>query len=165
MQSKELSRRTDVIGTHSLADLLDCPAATASLLNDSARNLNFGEGEVVFRQSGICQGLYLIVAGRFLRKSERMPIRLTLGQVYAGELEELAAVLGGGRHNYTLSAQTQGSVLLLPIEALNQAFQSYPPLRMQLLEELAREVSRAYSACQMSCTIPSRHPHSGAAQA
>jgi CRP-like cAMP-binding protein len=39
---------------------------------------------------------------------------------------------------------------LLPIEALNQAFLSYPPLRMRLLEELAREVSRAYHLCTLT---------------
>jgi CRP-like cAMP-binding protein len=63
---------------------------------------------------------------------------------------ELAAVLGDGIHTYTLVAQTPGSVLLLPIEALHQAFQSFPPLRMRLLEELAREVSRAYHLCSLS---------------
>jgi CRP-like cAMP-binding protein len=40
-------------------------------------------------------------------------------------------------------------VLLLPKESLNLAFQEHPPLRMQLLEELAREVSRAYYSCCM----------------
>ena len=69
-----------------------------------------------------------------------------------GQLVELAAVLGDGRHTYTLTAQTAGSVLLLPIQALSQAFQEHPPLRMQLLEELAREVSRAYYFC---CTTHS----------
>jgi hypothetical protein len=39
------------------------------------------------------------------------------------------------------------------MEALNQAFDSYPPLRMRLLEELAREVSRAYISCCLNRTI------------
>ena len=69
--------------------------------------------------------------------------------VRAGELVELGAVLGNGVHTYTLSAQTSGLVLLLPIEVMNQAFEAYPPMRMRLLEELAREVSRGYDAgCQ-----------------
>ena len=91
--------------------------------------------------------LYLVVSGQFLRKTERLETRLTLGPARAGDLVELAAALGDGRHTYTLSAQTPGSLLLLPIEALQQAFEGYPPLRMRLLEELAREVSRAYNAC------------------
>ena len=89
----------------------------------------------------------MVVSGQFLRRAERLETRLTLGPARAGDLVELAAALGDGQHTYTLSAQTAGSVLLLPMEALKQAFQSYPPLRMQLLEELAREVSRAYNAC------------------
>ena len=68
----------------------------------------------------------------------------------SGDLVELAAALGDRIHTYTLLAQTPGSVLLLPIEALHQAFQSYPPLRMRLLEELAREVSRAYHLCTLT---------------
>jgi CRP-like cAMP-binding protein len=47
-------------------------------------------------------------------------------------------------------------VLQLPIEALSQAFQNYPPLRMQLLAELAREVSRAYNACCQTRTAKMR---------
>jgi CRP-like cAMP-binding protein len=71
---------------------------------------------------------------------------LTLGPGRAGDLVELAAVLGDEPHTYTLLAQTHGTALLLPIEALGQAFQEHPPLRMRLLEELAREVSRSYGA-------------------
>jgi CRP-like cAMP-binding protein len=35
---------------------------------------------------------------------------------------------------------------MLPKDALFEAFREYPPLRMHLLEELAREVSRGYIA-------------------
>ena len=165
MQPEVISRRMKDVATHSLADLLECPPATRSLLNGSAQSIDFNAGEVVFRQSGICLGLYVIVSGRFLRKAERLQKRLTLGPVSAGELVELAAVLGASQHTYTLSAQTSGSALLLPIETLNQAFQSYPHLRMHLLEELAREVSRAYYACCLSRVISTRHQHSGVASA
>jgi CRP-like cAMP-binding protein len=120
------------------------------LLNRSAQSLSFEAGEAVFSQSGICRGLYLVVTGQFLRRAERLETLLTLGPAHAGDLLELAAALGDGLHTYTLAAQTTGSVLMLPIEALNQAFQSYPPLRMRLLEELAREVSRAYYTCCFS---------------
>jgi CRP-like cAMP-binding protein len=63
-----------------------------------------------------------------------------------------------------LVAQTPGSLLLLPIETLSQAFEVYPPLRMQLLEELAREVSRAYNACCLNRTGKARRRASGEAQ-
>jgi CRP-like cAMP-binding protein len=155
----------DAVATHTLADLLDCPAATGTLLSGAAQSIDFAEGGIVFRQSETCKGLYVIVSGRYLRKKEWPDLRLTLGTISAGEVVELAAVLGGGQHNYTLSAQTPGSILFLPIEALNQAFQNYPPLRMQLLEELAREVSRAYYACYLSCTVKPRHHHAAAASA
>jgi CRP-like cAMP-binding protein len=88
-----------------------------------------------------------VVTGQFLRRAERLETRLTLGPVHAGDLVELAAALGDRQHTYTLAAQTAGTVLMLPMDALYQAFQSYPPLRMRLLEELAREVSRAYNTC------------------
>ena len=110
----------------------------------------------MFRQLGICRGLYVVVSGLFLRRTERLEERLTLGPARAGELVELAAALGDGRHTYTLSAQTPGTALLLPMEALNLAFQGYPPLRMQLLEELAREVSRAYGASCMNRAMKKR---------
>jgi hypothetical protein len=51
------------------------------------------------------------------------------------------------------------------MESLNLAFQDYPPLRMQLLEELAREVSRAYYACWLNRTARVRRGISGVAVA
>jgi CRP-like cAMP-binding protein len=105
---------------------------------------------VIFNQNGPCLGLHLVISGQLLRRAERLSMRLTLGMARSGDLVELAAALGDRIHTYTLLAQTPGTVLLLPIEALQQAFQSYPPLRMRLLEELAREVSRAYHLCSLT---------------
>jgi CRP-like cAMP-binding protein len=162
MQPEARSGRMDAVQARPLAELLECPPATGILLNGSAQCIDFDAGEVVFRQSEACKGLYVVVSGRFLRKTERMETRLTLGPARAGDLVELAAVLGEGHHTYTLTAQTPGSVLLLPMEALCQAFQNYPPLRMQLLEELAREVSRAYLTCCLTRTTRTRRRSSEA---
>src|ERR1017187_8275706 len=161
MQPEAISRQMDAVATHSLANLLDCPPAVETLLKASAQLIDFKAGEAVFRQSETCKGLYLIVSGRFLCKTERLNMRLTLGQAYPGDLVELAATLGSGQHTYTLNAQSSGSVLLLPIETLNQVFQSYPLMRMHLLEELAREVCRAYYACSLNRVTRTRHHLSG----
>ena len=150
MQSEARSKRLDDVSTHPLAELLACPPYTSSLLTASAQTIAFSSGEVVFSQSSACQGLYLVVSGQLLRRAERLSMRVTLGMARSGDLVELAAALGDRVHTYTLAAQTPGSVLLLPIDALQQAFLSYPPLRMRLLEELAREVSRAYHLCALT---------------
>ena len=150
MHSEARQKRLEAVSTHPLAELLACPPATTSLLTATAQTISFDAGHTVFSQSSGCDGLYLIVSGQFLRRAERLSMRVTLGLARPGDLVELAAALGDRIHTYTLIAQTPGSVLVLPIEALNQAFQSYPPLRMRLLEELAREVSRAYHLCTMS---------------
>jgi CRP-like cAMP-binding protein len=152
----------EAVRAHPVAELLQCPPAIALLLNGAAQCIDVNAGELVFRQSESCRGLYLVVSGQFQRKAERLEKRLTLSTAHAGDLVELAATLGDGRHTYSLAAQTAGSVLMLPIEALNQAFQSYPPLRMQLLEELAREVSRAYCTCCLSRTVIHRRGSSAA---
>ena len=155
-QRESRSRRMEAVRAHPVAELLECPAAIGLMLNGSAQSLSFAAGEVVFRQYDPCQGLYLVVSGRFLRQTERLQTQLTLSPARAGNLLELAAVLGDGRHAYTLTAQTAGSVLMLPNEALCQAFQSYTPLRMRLLEELAREVCRAYYTCCLSRAVNPR---------
>jgi CRP-like cAMP-binding protein len=156
MQAATKSERMDAVAAHPLAELLDCPPTAGNLLNGSAQCISFDAGEVVFRQNEACKGLYVVVSGLFLRKAERLKTRLTLGPVRAGDLVELAATLGDGDHTYTLSAQTPGSLLMLPIEALKMVFENYPPLRMRLLEELAREVSRAYISCCMNRTVHTR---------
>jgi CRP-like cAMP-binding protein len=125
-------------------------------MNGAAQCINVDTGQTVFRQATSCRGLYLIVSGQFLRRTERLETRLTLGLARPGDLVELAAALGDHRHTYTLMAQIPGSVLLLPIDALTQAFETYPPLRMQLLAELAREVSRGYDASCLSRMPKSR---------
>lgn len=156
MEPEARSGRMDAVHARPLAELLECPPETGILLNGSAQCIDFDAGEIVFRQSATCKGLYVVISGQFLRRAERLETRLTLGLARAGDLLELAAALGDSHHTYTLAAQTPGSVLLLPIGALNLAFQDYPPLRMRLLEELAREVSRAYDACCMSRTARTR---------
>ncbi len=162
MQREARSRRLEAVRAHPVAELLQCPPSVGLLLNGSAQCISFNAGELVFRQSEVCRGLYLVASGHFLRRAERLETRLTLSTARAGDLVELAAALGDGHHTYTLAAQTAGSLLMLPIETLNQAFQSYPPLRMQLLEELAREVSRAYCTCCLSRTVSHRRGSSAA---
>jgi CRP-like cAMP-binding protein len=88
--------------------------------------------------------------------------RLTLGAARTGDLIELAAALGDGCHTYTLSALTPGALLLHPLAALQRAFESHPPLRMRLLEELAREVSRAYISCRLNRAVRTRRRGNGA---
>jgi CRP-like cAMP-binding protein len=137
----------EAVRAHPVAELLECPAPVGLLLNGSAQSLQFGAGEVIFQQSESCRGLYLVVSGRLLRRAEWGQIPVELAPAHAGELLDLAAVLGDGQHHFTLTALTAVSLLLLPMEAVSHAFQSYAPLRMKLLEELAREVSCAYYRC------------------
>jgi CRP-like cAMP-binding protein len=163
MQPEATLGRTGSVAAHPLSELLACPPSIGSLLTNSAQTIEFDTGETAFQQNTLCRGLYVVVSGSFVRKTERKEVRLTLGLARAGDLVELAAALGDGLHTYTLTAQTPGSVLLLPMEALRRAFQAYAPLRMQLLEELAREVSRAYSACCVAHMAGMRHRGTAAA--
>ena len=150
MQTEARSKRWEAVSTHPLSELLACPQSVSNLLTASAKTIALAPGETTFAQSDQCQGLYLVISGQFLRRAERFSMRVTLGTARSGDLVELAAALGDGIHTYSLIAQTAGSLLLLPIDVLHQAFQNYPSLRMRLLEELAREVSRAYHLCTLA---------------
>lgn len=156
IQEEAISGRMISVAAHPLAELLECPAEAGDLLNGSAQSIEVNAGDTVFRQHDSCKGLYVVVSGLFVRKAERLKTRLTLGPARIGDLVELAAALGDGHHTYTLSAQTPGSLLMLPIDALSHVFEKYPPLRMHLLEELAREVSRAYLSCSINRVVHSR---------
>jgi len=144
------SRQLQAVAAHPLAELLDCPPETGRLLTASAQTLSFDAGQIIFRQSAPCAGLYLVIQGQLQRRTERLDTRITLGIARPGDLVELAAALGEGCHTYSLVAQSHASLLLLPLDALRRAFDTHPPLRMRLLEELAREVSRAYHACSLA---------------
>jgi CRP-like cAMP-binding protein len=146
-----------------LAELLDCPAEVSNLLNVAAQFLAVQSGQAVFRQDAACQGLYVLVTGRYLRRATRLGARFMLGPARAGDVVELAAALGEGAHTYTLTAQTDGSMLLLPRAPLHRALESHPPLRMRLLEELAREVSRGYLASCQDHAPKGRRRNPGAA--
>ncbi len=141
---------------HSFAELLDCPPDAGRFLGEGTKSLDFPPGAVVFRQREPCKGLYFVVSGNLIRVAERFEVLVTLGPAQPGDLVELSAVLGDGNHTYSLTAVTRGSILLLPIEALRKSFEVFPPLRMRLLEELAREVSRGYLACCLIRMTPSR---------
>ncbi len=143
----ETGVRAPKAAAHPLAELLACPPQAGDILSGAAQIFQFDAGWVVFRQHQICNGLYLLACGSFARSAVRLNTRLALGMAHTGELVELAAALGGGRHTYTLTAVSAGSLLMLPMATLSRAFDLHPPLRMHLLEELAREVSRAYALC------------------
>jgi signal-transduction protein with cAMP-binding, CBS, and nucleotidyltransferase domain len=164
MQSAAIPEQRDVAAARPIAELLACPPAVGNMLNASAECIEFDAGDVIFHQNDICQGLYVLISGYMLRKAARLDSRLTLGNVRAGELVELAAMLGDVRHTYTLVAQSKGTAMRLPKEALHRAFQFYPPLRMRLLEELAREVSRAYAICCTTRQSGMRRRPAGAVQ-
>src|ERR1700739_4756485 len=157
MQAAGFSERHDAAAAHPIAELLACPPAIGNMLNAAAECIEFDAGDVVFQQSDICRGLYVLISGQLLRKAARLDARLTLGTVRPGELVELAAMLGDVRHTYTIVAQSKGTVVRLPKEALQRGFEMYPRLRMQLLEELAREVSRAYAICCATRQAGMRH--------
>jgi CRP-like cAMP-binding protein len=150
MLAQARSMQMRAAAAHPVSELLACPPATTNLLTAGAQTRTFDTGDIIFRQSSKCAGLYLVVQGQLQRRTERLDTRITLGTARPGDLVELAAALGDRTHTYSLVGQSPGSLLMLPIEALQQAFETYPPLRMQLLEELAREVSRAYHTCSMA---------------
>ena len=162
MQATVVAPHQNHHGTmHPLTQLLECPPETSLQLGRSVRTLQFDEGSSVFNQDEPCAGLYLIVSGSYIRKVERMGMRMVLSTGMPGELVELAAALGDKHHTYSLIAKTSGSALLLPMDALEKAFLQYPPLRMHLLEELAREVSRAYGAVWLLRMSKMRRPRTG----
>ena len=156
MAAEARARILSATAAHPVSELLACPPATSNLLTAAAKTIMFEGGEVIFRQGSVCAGLYLVIQGQLQRRTERLNTRITLGVARPGELIELAAALGDRQHTYSLVGQVAGSLLMLPMEALERAFQSHPPLRMQLLEELAREVSRAYQACTLAHCARSR---------
>src|SRR5579863_9534170 len=145
MQLKAIPVQRDAAAPHPIAELLACPAAIGNLLNASAESLEFDAGDILFHQNDLCRGLYVPVSGYLLRRAARLDSRVTLGTVRPGDVVELAAMLGDVRHTYTLIGQARGTALRLPKEALERSFELFPTLRMRLLEELAREVSRAYN--------------------
>lgn len=150
MESIGRFRTLPGVAPHALAELLACPPEAESLLSASSECIQCEPGDVVFRQNSPCRGLFVVVSGDFMRKAERMDTWVTLGPARIGDLVDLAAALGDGRHTYTLTALTSGSLLLLPADVLHHAFEIHPPLRMRLLQELAREVSRIYFVCCIS---------------
>ena len=156
MQLDARSARVDAAEAHPVSELLACPPETGILLTASAQSVGFDAGQTIFRQATECEGLYLVVSGRLSRRTERLDTRLVLGTARPGDLVELAAALGDSFHTYSLIAQNPGSLLFLPIGCLREAFGSYPPLRMKLLEELAREVSRGYRFSSMSKVVRTR---------
>lgn len=156
MLQEARSIRVDKVEAHPVSELLDCPPETGILLTASAECVPFDAGETIFRQGDMCGGLYLVVSGQLQRRAERLAMRIVLGTARPGDLVELAAALGDSHHTYSLIAQNPGSLLLLPIGCLLEAFACYPPLRMKLLEELAREVSRGYHYSSQSKVVRSR---------
>src|SRR5438270_5639714 len=117
MQPEAKSTHVDAVEAHPVAELLACPPETGILLTASAQTFSFDAGQTIFRQSALCEGLYLVISGQLQRRTERLDARIVLGIARPGDLVELAAALGDRHHTFSLVAQTPGSMLMLPIEA------------------------------------------------
>ncbi len=146
MQNNANSRGAENAAARPLAEILACSPEASELLNQASECIVFETGQTIFRQCDTCRGLYLVVSGDLQRKTEWRQSRITLGMSRAGDLLELAAALGEGKHTCTVTAKSSGVLMLLPLPKLREAFSAFPPLRVHLLEELAREVSRSYTA-------------------
>jgi CRP-like cAMP-binding protein len=151
----------EAVAPRPLAELLSCPSGIECNLGEATERRNFAAGEAVFLQDAPCEGLYLLLAGEFLRTSQRMGQKIQLQPMHPGDLVELAAVLGDGHHTYSLIAHSPAAALVLPVTALTKAFQQHPPLRMKLLEELGREVARAYTTLTLNRGLKTRRPRGG----
>ena len=91
MANKRLEERIERLAAaaaHPLAELLECPEEAGQLLTSVSRCINVDAGEAVFRQNGSCKGLYVVVSGDFVRKAERLQMRVTLGTARPGDLVE-----------------------------------------------------------------------------
>lgn len=153
----------EAVAPRPLAELLSCPAGIECHLGEATERRHYAAGEAVFTQDAPCEGLYLLLAGEFVRTTERLGQKIQLQPMHAGDLVELAAVLGSGRHTYSLIAHSPAAALVLPATALSSAFQAHPPLRMRLLEELGREVARAYTTLTLNRGLKTRRSRHGAA--
>ncbi len=157
MLSHERRESLGIVTSRPLTELLACPGPLEQRLGAASQRRDYPAGALLFSQDQECDGLYLLLTGEFTRSAQRREKRLSLGVLHAGGLVELAGVLGDGRHNYSLSAATDAAALVFPMGTLLHAFLEYPPLRMHLLEELGREVSRAYGAVYQPRKTRIRH--------
>jgi len=160
MLSKEDGAGKSAVAPRPLTELLACPGSLEQRIGASSERRDYKAGDQVFCQGEKCEGLFLLLAGEFCRSSYRRDKRVNLGVLHPGDLVELAAVLGDGGYNYSLQATTDATALLFPIAILRGAFQEYSPLRMHLLEELGREVSRAYGSVYVQRKTRNRHTES-----
>jgi CRP-like cAMP-binding protein len=157
MLSHEERQEMHAVEPRPLTELLACPGPLEQMLGATSERRDYAAGDVIFSQGEESAGLYLLLAGEFSRAAQRREKRLSLGILRAGDLVELAAVLADGRHSYSLVATCNAAALLFPMSTLRTAFQEYPPLRMHLLEELGREVSRAYGLVYLPRKTRIRH--------
>lgn len=157
MLSKDDRPGNDAVAPRPLTELLACPGSLEQRLGASSERRDYKAGDQLFSQGDKCEGLFLLLAGEFCRSSYRRDKRVNLGVLHPGDLVELAAVLGDGGYNYSLQATTDATALMFPMATLRAAFQEYSPLRMHLLEELGREVSRAYGSVYVQRKTRSRH--------
>ena len=137
MQAGARSGRKEAAGPYPLAKLLACPPATSNLLNSSAQSIEFDGGETVFRQSGLCKGLYVIVAGTFLRKAERLEARFATVEVadspsiffrgMAGTQTPIAIAHGEGYADFSQTGDIdQALVAMRFVDHRGQATEGYP---------------------------------------
>jgi len=82
--TEERIERLAAAAAHPLAELLECPEEAGQRLSSVSRCIDVDAGKSVFQQNASCKGLYVVVSGDFVRKAERLQLRVTLGTARPG---------------------------------------------------------------------------------
>lgn len=128
------------------------PATRNSLLA-IGRVLDYGNGDLVFRQGDLHDGIHLVETGMiksfYVSEDGR---ELTLGYWTAGHYVGAPQMFGGGQHAWTSVATTQTRCLWLPGAKLRELSSRHSDLALALIDALTHKTECYCALLQLLAT-------------
>jgi Fe-S-cluster-containing hydrogenase component 2/CRP-like cAMP-binding protein len=113
------------------------PEADVEQLLQAAEFRTLKPGEVLYREGERATGMHLVRSG-FLRVARRFgDDERVLQYFHEGDVCGISAVLFGGVHSATVSANTRAEVISIPVQAINALLKRSPDTRRRLAEEVS----------------------------
>lgn len=107
------------------------------------RRLQLAARDELFSAGSRAEGLFIVVRGMLRAEATKSGAQVgpTLGYLGPGDIAGEMAVLGEGYHTATVLAESEATVIIIPIEALNELMRHIPSIPRVLLGVMYRRIA------------------------
>lgn len=127
-----------------------CSKKNLSMVASTKSNMSLAEGQVLYEQSSISQGIYCVHSGHLLLEKSIAGTKYPIKFCKSGDLLGLAAMFGTPSHHHTITAISAVEVCFIDTAAAWHLFESEPAFNKQVMNSLVADLNWLESKASLS---------------